>query len=411
MINSLPELLLRLTVSGSVAIAIVLLARRPLRRHIDAGLAYQAWLIVPLAMAAAALQPLFAAPVKALVLRPVLQAFGPAGALAATSAAAQGSTGWLLPVWACGALATLALFCLSHHVFVRSLGALSVRGGVAYAAHAGAGPALLGLWRQRIVVPLDFDQRYSTAEQALIIAHEQVHAQRADAVANIVLALIQCAFWFNPLVHLAASRFRFDQELACDSVVMRRHPSQRRIYAGAMLKTQAGVSLTPSVCHWQSCHPLKERIMHLQQTSSTPSRRLAGRLLVTALAAVTAFGALAARAQSTPDYAIAMTLRMDGDPAPKEMRIRTPGDFSVRSSARSGEADSSWDGAFSITAVGSDQVSVRSKISRNGKLVSEPGILMRLGASGALKIAGADGQGGMAVELTVTREGESVPGA
>ncbi|MDQ1834033.1 M56 family metallopeptidase [Massilia scottii] len=407
MINSLPELLLRLTICASAAIVLLLLVRRPLRQRIDARLAYQAWLIVPLAMTAAALQPLFAAPVEALVLLP---AFGPAGIATETvSAAHPGFAGWLLLAWACGALATLALFCLSHRAFVRSLGTLTVRGGLAYAAHTAGGPALLGLWRQKIVVPADFEQRYSAAEQALIIAHEQVHAQRADAVANTLLALMQCAFWFNPLVHLAAPRCRFDQELACDALVMQRHPTQRRAYAGAMMKTQAGVSVTPSVCHWQSCHPLKERIMHLQQTPSSPSRRRAGRLLVAALAAVTGFAALAARAETeaVPNYAVAMTLRMGEGSAPHTVRVLTPGTFSVRV----GEGESVWSGEFTMTSAGPEKLFVRSKISQNGQLVSEPGILTRLGTSSGMKINGADGSPGLTVDMTVTQESKAAPGA
>ena len=72
-------------------------------------------------------------------------------------------------------------------------------------------------------VPADFAARYSADEQDLIIAHERQHAARHDPAANALLALLQCAFWFNPLMHLAASRFRFDQELACDAAVMARH--------------------------------------------------------------------------------------------------------------------------------------------------------------------------------------------
>lgn len=419
MMHSLPALLLRLTVAASVAIAVVLLVRRPLRQRVDAGLAYQAWLIVPLALAAAAAQPLFAAPLKAMALLPALgRAPAAQGAVTATAAARDAGDALLL-AWACGALATLILFCLSHRAFVRSLGTLTMRGGLAYAEHAGSGPALLGLWRQRIVVPPDFDQRYSAAEQALIVAHEQVHAQRADAVANILLALMQCVFWFNPLVHLAAPRFRFDQELACDAEVMRRHPAQRRSYAGAMMKTQAGVSFTPSVCHWQSCHPLKERIMHLQQTPSSPSRRRTGRILVLALAAATGFAALAARAQAdavptavpaavpATTYAVAMRIDMGTGKAPHTMQVRTPGNFSVRV----GEGDSVWSGEFTMTPAGPEQLFVRSKISQNDKLVGEPGILTRLGAGSGIRIAGAGGAPGLALELTVTQENKTAPDA
>ena len=40
--------------------------------------------------------------------------------------------------------------------------------------------------------------------------------------ANAVLTSLQCISWFNPPMHLAASRCRFDQELACDADVMAR---------------------------------------------------------------------------------------------------------------------------------------------------------------------------------------------
>ena len=77
-------------------------------------------------------------------------------------------------------------------------------------------------------------------------------------------------FWFNPLVHLAAARFRFDQELACDAAVIARHPDSRRRYGAAMLKTQRAEFGLPMGCHWQSSHPLKERVAMLKQ--APPSR-------------------------------------------------------------------------------------------------------------------------------------------
>ncbi|MGD3580303.1 M56 family metallopeptidase, partial [Xanthomonas citri pv. citri] len=41
-------------------------------------------------------------------------------------------------------------------------------------------PVSVGLWRPRIVLPMDFDTRYSAAERTLILAHERLHLRRGD---------------------------------------------------------------------------------------------------------------------------------------------------------------------------------------------------------------------------------------
>ncbi|MDZ4048456.1 MAG: TonB family protein, partial [Pseudoxanthomonas sp.] len=106
---------------------------------------------------------------------------------------------------------------------------------------------------------------------------------------------LSCLFWFNPLVHMAARRFRLDQELACDAAVLRRHPNQRRSYGEAMLKTQLAAISLPLGCHWPSRHPLKERISMLKQSAPGPARRRFGSGVIAAGLAVLALGAWAAQ--------------------------------------------------------------------------------------------------------------------
>ena len=123
---------------------------------------------------------------------------------------------------------------------------------------------------------------------------------RADKEAMQALAtLLRCVFWFHPLVHVAAARFRFDQELACDAAVVARFPEARRSYGDAMLKTQLAAFGLPLGCHWQSCHPLKERISMLKQTLPGPRRRRVATALVLSLAAAASLAAWAAQPLST----------------------------------------------------------------------------------------------------------------
>ncbi len=190
----------------------------------------------------------------------------------------------------------LALFSRQQRRFVRGLGTLSPIGADIAIARTTVGcPALVGAWRPRIVLPADFEQRYSGDERVLILAHERNHRVRGDAQINALAALMRSVFWFNPLIHFAAPRLRFDQELACDANVLARFPKARRNYADAMLKTQlAGMGL-PIGCYWQATHPLKERIAMLKQPLPGRVRGALGMALATALIAGGTYVAWAAQ--------------------------------------------------------------------------------------------------------------------
>lgn len=263
------------TLACSLAILFVVALRRPLRRLAGPAAACAAWAIVPMATLAACLPgmpaerlPLALAPVFAL---PEAGAVVGAGARAAGGQAALG----LLVAWGLGVAATAALFVARQRCFERGL----ARGA------SPAVPAVVGLWRPRLLLPDDFHQRYTAREQALVIEHEHQHLRRGDLPALALCAVLRALFWFNPLVHLAAARLRQDQELACDAAVLARHPQDRRAYGEAMLKTDlAGVG-APVGCHWQSCQSLKERLKMLKHPAPGPLRRRAGLALVAAAAA------------------------------------------------------------------------------------------------------------------------------
>lgn len=407
MANELLELLARAALAGSGAIVVALMLRRPLRRFAGADAAYLCWLLVPVAMLAACLPALRVAPV-------VVQAMAPALKVSTLVAQAvtSNATGWLdlaLLVWLAGMLATGAMLAAGQRRFVRSLGALTEQDGVFVAAHARHGPALLGLWRPVIVVPSDFTSRYTVQERALIIAHEQLHAKRRDPLANAVLALLQCAFWFNPLMHIAASRFRFDQELACDAGVLARADGQRQAYAAAMLKTQSAGAPALATCHWQSSHPLKERIMHLKQTTNH-ARRRAGMAVVVLLACASVFATVAARAETSPasgsDYEIAVQF------------ADNTGSIAPALPVKAGEAlklnwkqpGFGWTGEFVVTPAKDDMVWVKMKITQENGDQLAPILMMRLGERGAVT-SGKPGGPQFKVDLTVTRPGTKAAGA
>lgn len=307
-------LLTRSTLALSAGIALVLLVRVPVRRLSGARVAYALWL-VPLLAAVAALVPKprsaaqVPAPVAA-VLQTVPPAFAQAvssvGTLPIRSSAAPASARRaapfaLLALWASGAVASLGILAVRQRRYVRSLGRLTrvARGpAIVYQADsAAAGPALVGVLRPRIVIPADFEARFTPDEQRLVVAHERAHLRAGDAQINALAALVRSLQWFNPLVHVALRLVRIDQELACDAAVVARAPLGRRDYAAAMVKAQLEFAGLPLGSGWtaRGPHPVRKRLAMLARRSPGPARRGAGALLAAALVLASGYAAWAAQ--------------------------------------------------------------------------------------------------------------------
>lgn len=409
MTSEFVSLILRGTLFISLAILVLLALRKPLLRWLGAALAYQAWLIVPIVALASLLPGRPAAQLLSVqILRPV-QAL----AVQVTPGASPRQIDVLLLAWACGMAATAAWFILDHRAFLRKTGRLT-RSGDLYISAAGAGPASLGLFRPRIIVPHDFAQRYTPAEQALVLAHEQVHVARRDAIANLLAAVFQCAFWFNPIVHAGARFLRRDQELACDAAVIRRHPSQRRTYAAALLKSHTGAFAAAGIhCHWQSQHPTKERIMSLQYIPPGVIRRLVGRCTLALLAACAfsaTMGARAEQAGTAPTYAVGLAVSTSTEPS-TALKIQADG-FTKASGKSLPRVLTSAGQQFSVSqdewrldmvihpADTSDKVWLTGKLFKGSALVSAPRLLARVGEEAVVKVG--DGDATFSMTMTVT---------
>lgn len=394
MVSEYSALLLRLASCTGAAILILLVARKPLRRCFGAPLAYHSWLIVPL-VAVAALLP--EDPATQLLLLPALH---PVQALSAQATPpAPGQADLLLFAWAAGMLATASWFVAGHYAFLRRAGTLVAQDGL-YVSAGDAGPASVGLLRPKIVVPRDFAQRYTPCEQALVLAHERTHIARRDAIVNLLAAVFQCAFWFNPLVHLGARRMRQDQELACDALVMARHPRRRRAYAEALLKSHARVPLMGAGihCHWQSPHPTKERVMNLQQTPPGTLRRVAGRCSLALLALLVTGATVSVRAEqdaTQPMYSVAMTLDVGGVQSAPRVLTRAGETFGVKA----GE----WRLEMSVREADAPrEVWLAGKLFKDSRLVSAPILRTRIDEKATIKVGASEDP--FALSMTVSSQ-------
>ncbi len=259
------------TLLTSVAVCILALLPRLLRKTFGARAAYAMWWCLPIMLIASTLPTRIAEreATRVTVLQPLMlpvqTIVQPTPALVAQGMSAIDIASVLLVVWVLGFCAMALYLWRQQRRFLSGLGQLQHLSADLWRAQTSHGlPALLGGLRTRIILPEDFEQRYQREEQALMLAHERLHRGRGDHLANLSMAILRCVFWFNPIMHWAQTRFRHDQELACDEAVIEAHPHSRRTYGEAMLKTLMADRQAPLGCHWGFSHPLKERVMQLK---------------------------------------------------------------------------------------------------------------------------------------------------
>ena len=153
------------------------------------------------------------------------------------------------------------------------------------------GPLVSGILRPVIVLPEEFAHAFNARQRRFAIGHELMHIRRRDLWVAFAVLIFRAVHWPNPLVHFAASRFRADQEAACDAsllTVLGDDRGLRHDYAETLLNAaRQTVRLThPRPLGLTIYHPLKERLMILnttQRQTGVLTRSLAAALIAGAV--------------------------------------------------------------------------------------------------------------------------------
>lgn len=295
-------LLIRLNLAASLAMLCVVAFRTPARRLFGPGAAYALWLAAPLTCVAALLPARANTPLTPpglpidTVARVVTDWALPSPSVTAAPVTID-MTVVLLALWLAGSVIAFVAVVTVHRRSLTRLGRLQATGNgdILRSESVWSGPAVIGALRPRIVVPADFEKRFTAPEQAVVITHERIHLARADAAINAAVVVFQCLNWMNPMVHVGARLLRLDQEMACDAAVIERHPDARRLYAGAMLKTQLAPLQSPLGCYWpaKSPNPLKERFAMLKMKPVSRRRRYLGAAAIALVLTGAGYGAWA----------------------------------------------------------------------------------------------------------------------
>jgi TonB family protein len=82
--------------------------------------------------------------------------------------------------------------------------------------------SVLGTWGvtyAKVLLPADALD-WPADRIRIVLAHELAHARRGDWIVQLAVEVLCAAYWFNPLVWLAARRLRLESEQACDDAVL-----------------------------------------------------------------------------------------------------------------------------------------------------------------------------------------------
>jgi bla regulator protein blaR1 len=289
------DMLLRMLAGVTLGLALSLLLRRPARRLFGAGPAFTLWLL-PVVLACAPFLPRGLAP-AVLVLHGMTVTPQAAPLAAARHVVVIDWAHMLIAAWLLGVTSMLAR--LAFHYLRLLQGARIAPSAWTCALREAApdidplrvrvhdaGPAVLwALPRSLILLPADFARRFdNAATRELVLRHEMTHVSRGDAWWSLAMEIASALLWLHPLVWMARSRFRLDQELACDAASLRTLPRRTSNYARALVDSVA-VQPVSALIPWLAEPQLKERIVMITRIPPGALRRRLGFVAIAALLA------------------------------------------------------------------------------------------------------------------------------
>jgi TonB family protein len=147
-------------------------------------------------------------------------------------------------------------------------------------------PGIVGVFRPVLLLPAGIDERLNAAQLEAVLTHEFCHIQRRDNLTAAVHMLVECVFWFHPLVWWIGAKLIDERERACDEMVVAMG-HDRKIYAEGILDVCELYAASPLRCAAGiSGSDLKRRIKQIMRYQGMKSLKLAKKLFLATAAVI-----------------------------------------------------------------------------------------------------------------------------
>lgn len=323
------NLLLDLTLRGSMAALIVIVFDRSLAGIMIGPSRRWLWCFVPLAFLVPLRMPILPAPghlpAAATAWDQALMEFPARVAVTAKTGAGIGLLA--MGLWLAGAMAYLALVTIqttrasrrwsrerlsTDHALLELLEQCKAETGVTapiglVVSSSVPSAAIMGWVRPRILIPTSLAAAATPAEIRPILLHELAHFRWYDVPFNWLLTVVRAIHWFNPMAHLAAMAWaRFREEAADEAAIKWMREDSGQVYGEALVRTlrqsREGVVPFGSLAIVESVEHLKRRIAMINRyPNKAPRILLAG--VVSLVLTVGVFSKMAHAADSTSSSA------------------------------------------------------------------------------------------------------------
>ena len=130
-------------------------------------------------------------------------------------------------------------------------------------------PLTYGVFHPVILMPTSTKWE-NTDSLEYVLAHEYVHIRRFDSIRKLVLIVVLCVHWFNPLVWVMYVLANRDIELSCDEAVVRLFgENAKATYARALISMEERRSGLTPLCNNFSKNAIEERIIAIMKIKKT----------------------------------------------------------------------------------------------------------------------------------------------
>ncbi len=154
-------------------------------------------------------------------------------------------------------------------------------------------PAVHGLLRPSLLLPLDFVDSTSPAQMRFVLLHELAHVARGDLRIAALQRLVQIVYFFNPAVWIANRLIDRQREYACDDVALAAGGVSRRESGEAFLRiveraNSCRPSLDAALGVFTPKHFFRRRLMRILDTDRRirPKLTLGSAVLLVAIATI-----------------------------------------------------------------------------------------------------------------------------